>query len=93
MGEVPLHTKYPWSEVEGYFTHQKTAFPRTLQSACARGPMVVQGARGKVAPHVQGYLAHRKMPPPRTTIGPWVQPYCRVLGAGGFFSERYPCIP
>jgi len=38
-------------------------------------------------PHfdAQGYLAHKKPPPPpRTIIGPWAQSYCRVLGRGGF---------
>ena len=29
---------------------------------------------------LQGYLAHKKQPPPRTTIGPWAYSYCRVLG-------------
>ena len=36
-------------------------------------------------PHLQGYLAHKKQPPPpRTTIGTLVQSYCRVLGEGSF---------
>ena len=26
----------------------------------------------------------RNRPPPRTTVGPWAQAYCRVLGGGGF---------
>ena len=34
---------------------------------------------------LQGYLAHKKCPPPpRTTIGPWAYAYCRVLGGVGF---------
>ena len=34
---------------------------------------------------LQGYLAHKKQPPPpRTTMGPWVKTYCRVLGGGCF---------
>ena len=33
---------------------------------------------------VQGYLAHNKPPPPRTTIRPEAQSCCRVLGGGAF---------
>jgi len=31
---------------------------------------------------IQGYLAHKKTHPPRTTIGPQAYAYCRVLGGG-----------
>ena len=34
---------------------------------------------------LQGYLAHKKPPPP---LGP---PYCRVLGWGGFLLATHPC--
>ena len=41
---------------------------------------------------VQEYLTHKKTPPPpRTTIGPQAQPYCRVIGGCGFLWARYPC--
>ena len=34
---------------------------------------------------IQGYLAHKKPPPPpRTAIGPYAYAYCRVLGGGVF---------
>ena len=29
---------------------------------------------------LQGYLAHKKIDPPRTTIGPSALAYCRILG-------------
>ena len=32
-----------------------------------------------------------KRPPPRSTIGPYASPCCRVLGADVFFKTRYPC--
>ena len=32
----------------------------------------------------------RDSPPPRTTIGPYAQSYCRVLGGRGFLSAGNP---
>ena len=33
---------------------------------------------------MQGYLAHEKTRPPRTTIGTYVSAYCRILEGGVF---------
>jgi len=33
---------------------------------------------------LQGYLAHKKTNPPRTTVGPYAQANSRVLGEGVF---------
>ena len=42
--------------------------------------------------NIQGYLAHKKLPPPsRNTIGRLAYSYCRVLGGDCFLSARYPC--
>jgi len=41
--------------------------------------------RTSPAPTVQGYLNHKKPPPPpRTAIGRYAYAYCRVLGGGVF---------
>ena len=45
----------------------------------------------KFAVWYRGILLIRHSPPPRTTIGTQVQPYCRVLGGGCFVRARYPC--
>ena len=37
-----------------------------------------------IEPSVQGYLAHKKLPPPRVVIGPYAEAYCRFLGTVGF---------
>ena len=39
----------------------------------------------------KGTLLIRKRPPPRTTIGPYAQAYCRVLRGGVFLWTRHPC--
>ena len=51
----------------------------------ARVASPLQGLR------TQGYLVHKKQPPPKTTMGPEVQGYCRVLGMDVFLGARYPC--
>ena len=46
-----------------------------------------------MASSCQGYLAHKKPPPPpRTAIGASAWSYCRVLRGGGFLYARYPCM-
>ena len=42
--------------------------------------------------HLQGYVAHKKLPP-RTTIGRSALSYCRVLWRCSFLWARYPCSP
>ena len=39
---------------------------------------------------MQGHIAHKKHPPPRITIGPWVWGHCRVLRGGGVIMSEIP---
>ena len=41
---------------------------------------------------LQGYLAHKKLPPPRTLLGLCIGPYGGPWGGRGFSWARYPCI-
>ena len=41
--------------------------------------------------NLQGYLAHEKMPPPKTLQR--LEPYGGPRGGGGFLWARYPCVP
>jgi len=41
---------------------------------------------------LQGHLAHKKTPPPRTTTGPLAQFYCWVLGGDVFLRASYPYV-
>ena len=41
---------------------------------------------------LQGYLAHKKTPPPaRTPSGPQAHTYGRIMGGFVFLYVRYPC--
>jgi len=47
---------------------------------------------GLLLSEYRGTSLIRKRAPPGTTIGPQVQPCCRVLRGGVFLSSRYPCM-
>ena len=47
--------------------------------------------RGRLNVLVGNDVRPDEPPPPRTTIGPWEQSYCRVLGGRVFLWARYPC--
>ena len=52
------------------------AGPRCSESSAARRPTVACFQR----PGLQGSSLTRNAPPPGTTVGPYVKPYCMVLG-------------